>query len=278
MACDPEEICEECPEWIFTLADLLMCMMGLFVILWVLKPDKAGSPEQAAMQEVRRAEMIKEIQVAFGAHLDDNSEIEIELAELLRKLDQIKRNGAGEKGNVTTQARGAEGTDSEVTKLRNGDLAGIGGRVEYAAGVTELDAAQKAVLDDVASKVRGHRNVVLVKGHAAADDLPEGATPQQQMALSVRRAEGVVAYLATRGVSAEILRVQGCGAFEPVRLRAYADADRRANRRVEVEATDQLVQGLADAPAVTPLDDVASPPARTDATSPADAHAGGGHH
>ena len=37
--CDPHEICEECPEWIFTLADLIMCMMGLFVILWVLKPD-----------------------------------------------------------------------------------------------------------------------------------------------------------------------------------------------------------------------------------------------
>ncbi len=35
--CKQEE-CEECPEWIFTLADLIMCMMGLFVILWVLKP------------------------------------------------------------------------------------------------------------------------------------------------------------------------------------------------------------------------------------------------
>ena len=32
--CDPHEICEECPEWIFTLADLIMCMMGLFVLLW----------------------------------------------------------------------------------------------------------------------------------------------------------------------------------------------------------------------------------------------------
>ena len=38
-ACKCKETeCEECPEWIFTLADLIMCMMGLFVILWVLKP------------------------------------------------------------------------------------------------------------------------------------------------------------------------------------------------------------------------------------------------
>ena len=31
--CKCKEVeCEECPEWIFTLADLIMCMMGLFVI------------------------------------------------------------------------------------------------------------------------------------------------------------------------------------------------------------------------------------------------------
>ena len=45
--CKCKEVeCEECPEWIFTLADLIMCMMGLFVILWVLKPgpkDNAGT-------------------------------------------------------------------------------------------------------------------------------------------------------------------------------------------------------------------------------------------
>ena len=37
--------CEECPEWIFTFADLVMLMMGFFVILWVLKPNpgKKGS-------------------------------------------------------------------------------------------------------------------------------------------------------------------------------------------------------------------------------------------
>ena len=39
-SCKCKEVeCEDCPEWIFTLADLIMCMMGLFVILWVLKPD-----------------------------------------------------------------------------------------------------------------------------------------------------------------------------------------------------------------------------------------------
>ena len=34
--CKKDE-CEECPEWIFTFADLVMLMMGFFVILWVLE-------------------------------------------------------------------------------------------------------------------------------------------------------------------------------------------------------------------------------------------------
>src|ERR1700744_4392062 len=38
-ACKCKKVeCEECPEWIFTFADLVMLMMGFFVILWVLKP------------------------------------------------------------------------------------------------------------------------------------------------------------------------------------------------------------------------------------------------
>ena len=43
--------CEECPEWIFTFADLVMLMMGFFVILWVLKPnpDPKGADDSAAV-------------------------------------------------------------------------------------------------------------------------------------------------------------------------------------------------------------------------------------
>ncbi len=48
--CKKSEECEECPEWIFTFADLVMLMMGFFVILWVLKPPagKQGTSDAAA--------------------------------------------------------------------------------------------------------------------------------------------------------------------------------------------------------------------------------------
>src|SRR5262245_43318493 len=63
--CDPHEICEECPEWIFTLADLIMCMMGLFVILWVLKPGTTTPPPPS--------------QAASAADADKNYSIDLQL-------------------------------------------------------------------------------------------------------------------------------------------------------------------------------------------------------
>jgi hypothetical protein len=62
--CDPHDICEECPEWIFTLADLIMCMMGLFVILWVLKPGDEAAVKGGGSEEMNR--MVGAIREAFG--------------------------------------------------------------------------------------------------------------------------------------------------------------------------------------------------------------------
>ena len=47
----------------------------------------------------------------------------------------------------------------------------------------------KADLDAIAEVIRGHRNIVMVKGHTSLDDLPTGATDQQKMDLSIRRAQ-----------------------------------------------------------------------------------------
>ncbi len=245
--CDPEEICEECPEWIFTLADLLMCMMGLFVILWVLKPDVTDTPMEATQEEIRSEETTRDIQIAFGASPEDVQDRQVRIEELYKLLEQMKRTGTGGTGHAETAAKGAEGTDSEVTKIRDGDQAGIGGRVLFDAGTVDLLPSDEVALRQIASKIRGFRNIVLVKGHTAPDDLPTDLDPsspqarQLEMELSLDRASRVVEALIGHGVDPEILRVQACGRYEPVRRRAYDAADRRANRRVEVQATDQLV-------------------------------------
>jgi outer membrane protein OmpA-like peptidoglycan-associated protein len=247
QACKCKEVeCEECPEWIFTLADLIMCMMGLFVILWVLKPSaKPVDPDQARLLTDNYNETLAEIRGGFGWEPDPQSHDPVDQA-IIRK--RLRNQGKGEGGKTTIKREGAEGTDPEVTTVRLGKTATAGGRLLFAVGDATLSKEVKVELDQVVEEIRGHRNVTVVKGHTGADDLPEAATAQQKMDLSIRRAQAVADYLIAKGVSPEVLRVQGCSTFEPVVERAYTPDVRAMNRRVEVEATSTIVSELQDPP------------------------------
>jgi flagellar motor protein MotB len=89
---------------------------------------------------------------------------------------------------------------------------------------------------------------IAIKGHTSLDDLPDGATEQQKMDLSLRRAQAAADYLVSKGVEADIIRVQGCSTFEPLTQHQYTVDAQTLNRRVEVEATNTLIDDLQDKP------------------------------
>jgi outer membrane protein OmpA-like peptidoglycan-associated protein len=245
QACKCKEVeCEECPEWIFTLADLIMCMMGLFVILWVLKPSaKPDNPDQARLLTDNYMETLAEIRGGFGWEPDPHSKDPVDQAMIRKKL---RNAGKGEGGRTTIKRAGAEGTDPQVTTVRLGKMVTVGGRLLFACGDATLTPDVKSILDQVIEEIRGHRNVTIVKGHTGPDDLPETAPSQEKMDLSLRRAQAVADYLIGKGVAPEVLRVQGCSTFEPVVERAYTPDVKAMNRRVEVDATATIVSDLQD--------------------------------
>lgn len=250
--CDPHEICEECPEWIFTLADLIMCMMGLFVLLWVLKPSpnpNVGVPQQDE-EWIKMAAAVRE---AFGYEPTPGKEDDkVNSYMLMQKLQLMKpRTSPGEGGETKVKRDGAVGTDPEVTTVRPGKQAIVGGRLTFEPGSATLPASVVAELRDIAKLIRGHRNIVMVKGHASLDDLTDGATPEEKMDLSLRRAQAAADFLVGQGVAPDILRVQGCSTFEPIAQRAYDAASQSPNRRVEVETTANLVSELQDSSKAT---------------------------
>jgi outer membrane protein OmpA-like peptidoglycan-associated protein len=247
--CKKPSECEECPEWIFTFADLVMLMMGFFVILWVTKPSANPKPGGPAKED----DLIKveaAIREAFGYVPNPASNDPVDMQMLLKKLQQVNHAGPGEKGRAPRTHEGAEGVEQEVTNIRQSKQATMGGRLIFDAGESTMRPELTRSLDEVAELVRGHRNIVMIKGHTALDDLAATATEQQRMDLSLHRAQAVANYLISKGVSPEILRVQGCSTYEPVAQRAYTDAGRAANRRVEVEATAALADAY-ETPAST---------------------------
>ena len=244
--CDPHEICEECPEWIFTMADLIMCMMGLFVLLWILKPSPTppahGKDPSAEKQETKLIEQVAAIREAFGYVPDPKSGDPVDDWMTQKSRPRLT---PGQKGAATEDKPAAEGTDPEVTTIRESKMSAVGTRVLFERGEAKLDAGDAKNLDEIAAKIMGVRLIVIIKGHAARDDFDSGM-PQDLMAISLKRAQLAADYLVKKGVAPDILRVQGCSIFEPVRQQAYTPAAQSQNRRVEVFSTDVIVRDLQD--------------------------------
>jgi outer membrane protein OmpA-like peptidoglycan-associated protein len=242
--CKPTE-CEECPEWIFTFADLVMLMMGFFVILWVLKPAPGKPGEEQALP----MDLLIAIREAFSHLPDPNSKDPVDVEMLKRKLLELKpMKGPGDGGKTKLERTAPEGSDPEPEMIRPSKQVGTGAKVLFAPGDARLTPDSTRSLDEIANLIRGHRNVFMVKGHTSTDDYPDNTDDSTKMALSLRRAQAAADYLISRGVDRETVRVQGCSTFEPVVQRAYTGDAKLLNRRVEVESTGTLVKDLQDNP------------------------------
>jgi flagellar motor protein MotB len=230
--------CEECPEWIFTFADLVMLMMGFFVILWVLKPPagKEGEPHRDLPIDV-----VAQIRIGFGYSPDPKSTDPIDL-EVMRLLHIPHSPTVG--GQTSVEQHGEKGTEPDVQSIRKSKQVGIGVKVLFQSGDAKLSDDSKRSLDQIASEIRGYRNIFMVKGHASTDDYPDGTDDSQKMNLSLKRAQAAADYLVSIGVARDTLRVQGCSTYEPVVQHAYTGDAQSLNRRVEVEATGTLVKNL----------------------------------
>src|SRR6185437_12735064 len=110
--------CEECPEWIFTFADLVMLMMGFFVILWVLKPPagKQGTTDAEQTEAAKQwIQTVGSIRQGFGYEPDPHSSDPVD--KMMIQRARGTRNGA----ENTRPRETAVGTDKEMTSLRPGN-------------------------------------------------------------------------------------------------------------------------------------------------------------
>ena len=93
-----------------------------------------------------------------------------------------------------------------------------------------LKADGKAKLDDLVSKVKAiNLEVIIAVGHT--DSVGSDAYNQK---LSVRRAEAVKAYLASKGIEKNRIYTEGKGEKQPIADNKTKEG-RAKNRRVEIE-------------------------------------------
>jgi outer membrane protein OmpA-like peptidoglycan-associated protein len=223
-----------------------MLMMGFFVILWVLKPPP-GKHAAAELDDQQLVKFLASIRDYFDFIPDTANPDKVDIYRLLKKIEDMKPlKGPGDGGKTKLEKKSPEGTDREPEIIRPSKQIGTGAKVLFAPADDRLTPQSMHSLDEIAQIIRGHRNIFVVKGHASADDYPDGTDDSLKMNLSLRRAQAAADYLIARGVDRETVRVLGCSTFEPVVLRAYTGDLRSQNRRVEVESTGLLVKDLQD--------------------------------
>src|SRR5947209_5103144 len=110
--CKKSEECEECPEWIFTFADLVMLMMGFFVILWVLKPAPGKNNTDPTSPDDDWIKVAAAIREAFGYLPDPHSKDPIDQFAM-KKLHIPSVDGPRQGGRAKVERRSPDGVDQE---------------------------------------------------------------------------------------------------------------------------------------------------------------------
>jgi flagellar motor protein MotB len=232
-----EEAHEGAPEWLISFADNVALMMGFFVVLLAMnmaKPTAGGIGGEAAMGGSPSIEMMDfalAMREAFNNPVDINSSNPQEQS-LVQRL--IERRGASE-----TRDPGIKGHKQDVQSTRQTDYFAVCGSVPFSDASSEVTATGRAVIAEAAKKVRGVRFVVEVRGHSSSAEAVRGASIA--MKLSSDRALAVADALAAMGVDWWQMRLVVCGDHDRVEAFPTNQKADRANARVEVVITDEVV-------------------------------------
>ncbi len=224
------------PEWMTTFSDMVTLLLCFFVLIVSFSEIKKDEVYQS---------VVKEIQQSFGMRggggkipiTDDPALSLIEVLDAMRLRQQKMPNRSN------TKDPGQRGREPQVTRIREGMLISTGGRITFEPGSADLTRESKESLDQLAEVFKGWENVVELRGHAAALELPtpgHGAY-RDLWDLSHARAKACFDYLTTEvGIDGGRFRLTANADREPLDPRAADTADAEINRRVEVLVSESL--------------------------------------
>jgi chemotaxis protein MotB len=244
---------ESAPLWIISFADLVTLMLSFFVILSV-KPEGTATVQDPAFQEVAAA-----IRAAFK-HLppaDPTMDPRRDYEDLVQRLMALmNRDGKLNRGD--SEEKGVHGRSFRVRRIRDGMEITVGGSVMFEPFSVKPTNEGEDALRQVFDIIKGHRNIVEVRGHAGEEPWPADWKYEDALKLSYARAEHVGKRLIERGADPRTIRLVAVGPNEPVSRQAYEAVQRAENRRVEIIVRESLID-----------DYVGQSPARAPSTRPA---------
>ncbi|OGR65101.1 MAG: hypothetical protein A2X31_08070 [Elusimicrobia bacterium GWB2_63_22] len=193
--------------WMVPYADLMTCMVILFLALYGFAYNTKGSEYEKAL-----AQMQKEL----GMKHADKKLKELEAASKVEEdlKDQIKE--------------GSLGLEVSTTRIK----LTFASPVLFDSGSAALRGEAKKVLGPVADSLKKMENLVIVEGHTDSARML-GKKFASNRELSLMRAFSVIEYLQKSGVPPARLTAFGHGEFRPL-TDNDTEENRLKNRRIEV--------------------------------------------
>ena len=193
--------------WMVPFADLMTCLVILFLALYGLSFSMKKSDYEIAI-----ANMQKEMGVK-------GAEKKIEELEATKQVEKDL------KKQIDEGSLGMEVTTSRI-KLT------FSSPILFDSGSAELKDTAKAVLDPVALSLLKMGTKVIVEGHTDSARML-GKKFASNRELSIMRAFSVINYLAEKGVPPARITAFGYGEFRPAAANDN-EANRLKNRRIEI--------------------------------------------
>jgi flagellar motor protein MotB len=236
-----EEGHEGAPEWLISFADMVMLMMGFFVILFALNVQpKGGNAGGGGEQSDGVAAQPDMIDFAIAVRKAFHNDVDVTSNDprdqlLIQRVLQSQHGGAGE-----SKHEGTKGKDQNVQSVRQSDHFGRGTSVLFAPRSAAVSESAGKTLAELAKQLRGQATVIEVRGHVGVSEAY--GDPEAAMTLASDRALAAARRLAAGGIDWWRLRVVAAGSgerVEPFPDDAAADAK---NARVEVRVLDEVAQ------------------------------------
>ena len=218
------------PEWLISFADMVMLMMGFFVILFALNVqpkggEAGGGGEQdegvAAQPQEIDPSLVEAIRRAFHSPLNPSDPRDADVLRALR-----------ERGEGDASVVGVNGNEQRMRSPRDIEYYGGGVDVPFEYRSSSFSSDGLRIIEEFARKHDGHRYVIEIRGHASQ---PEAFNrPEDGMDLGWSRAKAVYSQLIEDGISADRLRIVSAGVSEPRNARVGMPTRAQDDQRAEV--------------------------------------------
>ena len=224
------------PLWVLTYGDMMSLLLCFFILLCSFANFEKEHGEAQIMVAMQSIQQALGIRTTPRPQVQDTVDFNAIMQTINEALKSIEK---GPQGN--TPEPGVKGRHYRLRKIRDGLEIILGSPVLFKPFSAELTEEGKTALASICENVKGHRNKIDIRGHAADEPRPGDWTDRDAMQLSFNRAERVSAELIRGGIDPRALRLVAVGANEPLARPNDDSADKKLNNRVEIIIRESLL-------------------------------------